>query len=149
MADELEELRTRLAARMRQLNIAPDDPRIGPLFAQVQKLMREPFMVEDGVLSVIPAAPPAPGIEDGHASPLAMANLPPGPRPLVRAYIDEQSAHAWYVHAPALSASEAGRSILQLSPASRACVAVAASLASTRTPPARRGAGGVRRGRAR
>src|ERR1700730_10036333 len=146
MADVLEELRTRLAARMRQLNIAPDDP---PLFAQLQKLMRGPFRVEDGMHSLRPAAPAAPGFEDGPASPLAMPNLPDGPRELVRAYIDEQSAHAWYVHAPALSASEAGRSILQLSPASRACVAVAASLASTRTPPARRGAGGVRRGRAR
>ena len=134
MADELEELRTRLAARMRQLNIAPDDPRIGPLFAQVQKLMRGPFRVEDGMHSLRPAAPAAPGVEDGAASPLAIANLPAGLRALVHAYIDEQSAHAWYVHAPALSASEAGRSILQLSPADRACVAVAAYLAWTSKP---------------
>jgi hypothetical protein len=57
MADELDELRARLAARMRQLNIAPDDPRIGPLFAVMKRLMRDHVIAEDRVHSPEPRSP--------------------------------------------------------------------------------------------
>jgi hypothetical protein len=120
MANEIEELRARLAARMRELNVAPDDPRITPLFAQLQKL------IQGGVFPIGPATRAAPGVEDRHPSAAGFDDLPARPREVTQGYINEQSGLPWYGRAPVLSASEAGRRVLALAPADRACVAVAA-----------------------
>jgi hypothetical protein len=125
MAGEIDQLRARLAARMRELNVAPDDARIVPLFAQARQLIREHLGLPD--------APTARAIsgEDGRTSAAVLHDLPSRLHEIAQAYIDEQSALPWYAHAPALSASEAGRKLLQLSPPDRACMAVAAYLART------------------
>ena len=125
MANDLEQRRAQLAARMRELNVAPDDPRIVLLFAQARQLIRGQLGLPD-----TPTAGATSG-EDGRTSAAVLADLPAGVGEIAQAYIDEQSALPWYAQAPALSASEAGRNVLALSPSDRACVAVAAYLAWT------------------
>src|ERR1700746_2580046 len=107
MADELEQLRVRLAARLRELNIAPDDPRIVPLFAQAQSFIRE-RVAAGGSLSPLGAvARVAFGLEDGRPSAAALEELPARLREVAQTYIQEQSRLPWYGRAPALSASDA------------------------------------------
>ena len=127
MANDLEQRRARLAARVRELNVAPDDPRIVLLFAQARQLIRGQLGLPDG-LPDTPTAGATSGA-DGRTSAAVLADLPAGVSEIAQAYIDEQSALPWYAQAPALSASEAGRNVLALSPSDRACVAVAAYLA--------------------
>jgi hypothetical protein len=125
MAEDIQQRRARLAARMRELNVTPSDPRIVSLFAHAQQLIRENLG--------LPNTPTARATsdEDGRPSAAVLADLPAGLSETAQAYIDEQSTIPWYAQAPGLSASEAGRKLLALSPSDRACVAVAAYLAWT------------------
>jgi hypothetical protein len=120
VADPIEQLQARLAARMRELNIAPDDARIVPLFAQVQKL------VESGVLPLGLGMRANSVVAHGSESAVAFPDLTTEVRQIVQAYIEEQSRLPWYGQAPALSASAAGRNLLQLEPLDRSSAAVAA-----------------------
>jgi hypothetical protein len=134
MADDLARLRDALAARMQQIGIAPDDPRVVPLFAQVQA------MLQRGPGGAANAATPAAARRDDAGGPPASASLaalPPGLQVLVEDYLrisQDQRARAAggsglsfsFMQAPALAQSEAGRALLELSPAEKAAVVVAA-----------------------
>ena len=90
MANDLEQRRARLAARMRELNVAPDDPRIVLLFAQARQLIRGQLGLPDG-LPDTPTAGATSGA-DGRTSAAVLADLPAGVSEIAQAYIDEQSA---------------------------------------------------------
>jgi hypothetical protein len=143
MADDLERLRAALAARMEQIGIAPGDPRIAALMAQAQVLMQQ--RVANAPEGVVLFAPTHAGTRDdqgGRAAAAVIEALPAHLRDLVQGYL--RSTHSgreqvtgglvgigWFMPAPVLSASEAGCRLLELGPADKACVAVAAYAAWT------------------
>ena len=133
MAAELQRLSAALAARMRELGCAPTDPRVAPLLAQVQALMRAHLasvqganvaMLAPGAQSAAPAARPM-GSES-YDLPAALAAL-------LKAYLATCPSNS-FTQAPALSQSEEGRRILDLGPADRVKVAVQAYAALTSVP---------------
>src|SRR5262249_43993271 len=134
MATDLQRLSAALAERMRELGCAPTDPRVAPLLAEVQALMREHLANVQAGSNVAMLAPGSP-----RSAPAASAEQPNGavsydlPADLVRllnAYLAICPSNG-FTQAPALSQSEEGRRILDLGPAQRAKMAVQAYAALT------------------
>ena len=113
MTEEIIRLSTVLADRMRELRADPTDPRLAPLFAQYQALMRE------HMATVTPVA-----ANDASAVEFAF-DLPAELDDLLRGYLKTCPAQA-FQQAPALTESEAGQRLLALAPADRVRMVVAA-----------------------
>lgn len=136
MANDLERLQAALAARMQALGpaAAPSDPRIAPMFEQMQQMLQSTFHQSIAAVADLIAGP------EPRAEP---TDLSPAHATLIKAYIaavhagegrpghtiPEIGGLAWYAPAKPLSASEAGRSLLALAPADKAEVATAAYVA--------------------
>jgi len=140
MADDVDRLRAAIAARMEQAGIAPGDPRVAPLLAQAQALMQQSVAnLPEGVVPFVPAHAGTRDDEGGRAAAAAIEALPPHLRDLVQGYLRAVRSSkpaglaggGWFIPAPALSASEAGRALTELGPADKASVAVAAYVAWT------------------
>jgi Domain of unknown function (DUF4132) len=140
MADDLERLRAAMAARLQQIGIAPDDPRVAPMLAQVQALMQQrAASVPEGVVPFMPAHAGTREDNGGQAAAVAIDALPAQLRALVQDYLNTVRASkpaslqggGWFIPAPALSASESGCKLVELGVADRASVAVAAYTAWT------------------
>jgi hypothetical protein len=131
MADDLERLHQALAARLQRLGIALDDPRIQTAMAQAQVLLHH------NAAAAAPSHAATRNDEGGRAAAAAIEALPSNLKEMVQDYIravrtsPERAVRgmlgsAWFTAAPALSASPAGRALLQLPAGDRARVAVAA-----------------------
>jgi hypothetical protein len=117
MMEEIARLSAALAERMRELRADPTDPRLAPLLAQYQALVRQ-HMAAKHMATATPATPTAaPAADYDFDLPAELDALP-------RSYLDSCPAQA-FVQAPALSDSEAGRRILALPPADRVRMVVA------------------------
>jgi hypothetical protein len=143
MADELARLRAAFVARMQEIGAAPNDPRLAPLMAQMHALMAQQVaaarqVAATGNVAMLHAPAHAATRDDkgGRAVAAALAALPPRLSELVQAYVQSVSggrnpaagvlgAGAFFMQAPALSDSEAGRALLELPPADKAAVMVA------------------------
>ncbi|HUL08231.1 MAG TPA: DUF4132 domain-containing protein [Candidatus Acidoferrum sp.] len=134
MATDLQRLSAALAERMRELGCAPTDPRVAPLLAQVQALMREHLAnVQAGanVAMLSPGSPrSAPAASTDHSNSAVSYDLPADLVRLLKAYLAICPSNG-FTQAPALSQSEEGRRILELGPAERAKMAVQAYAALT------------------
>ena len=79
MASEFERLSAAFAARMQELGCAPTDPRLAPMLAQVQALMRQLAAgVQGANVVAMPfgaqrTAPAAPGVEPPCDLPVDLA----------------------------------------------------------------------------
>lgn len=148
MASEFERLSAALAARMQELGCAPTDPRLAPMLAQVQALMREHFTGPQAGANVVAmplgaqrAAPAAPaGAPDVEVS----SDLPADLARLLKAYL-ATCPFGGFTQAPALSQSDEGRRILDLAPADRTKMAVHAYAALTGIPYGGADGSGLRR----
>ncbi len=136
MTDDLARLRAALAARMQQIGVALDDPRIAPLMAQMQASLQQRVAAARNVATL--AAPTEAARDDasGRAAAAALAALPARLQELVQRYVQAVHAdrnpavgslrvRAFFTKAPALADSDAGRALLQLPGADKASVAVA------------------------
>jgi hypothetical protein len=113
MMEEITRLSAALAERMRELHADPTDPRLAPLFAQYQALVRQHMATT--VTTAAKAAPAAAYDFD----------LPAEIDALLRNYLESCPAQA-FAQVPALNETEAGRGILALPPAERVRMVVAA-----------------------
>jgi hypothetical protein len=122
MMEEITRLSAALAERMRELRADPTDPRLAPLFAQYQALVRQHMATKQLATKHLATATPA----TSTAAPVADYDfdLPAELDALLRRYLDSCPTQA-FVQAPALSDSEAGRRILALPPADRVRMVVA------------------------
>ena len=111
MSNEIAGLSAAFAERMRELRTGPTDPRLAPMLAQLQALMRQ--HVAGATPAVIPLAEEY------------VVDLPVELTDLLSCYLDTCPARA-FAQAAALSESDAGRRILDLSPADRVRMVVAA-----------------------
>jgi hypothetical protein len=132
VAEDIAGLSAALAERMRELRTGPTDPRLAPMLAQLQVLMREHVAAATPVVPVSPLAE-----EYVFDLPVELAELPCG-------YLDTCPARA-FAPAAALSDSDAGRRILDLSPADRVRLVVAAYRAWTSVQWGGSRSGGLRR----
>src|SRR5262249_49737087 len=98
---------------MRELRAEPTDPRLAPLFTQLQALMRA--HVAATTAANARAAPPVNYVFD----------LPPELAARLREYLEAVPPFA-FAKGPPLSESDAGRRILELAPADRVRMAVGA-----------------------
>src|SRR5262245_3335797 len=137
--DDVERLRAALAARLQQMGIAVGDPRVAQLQAQAQALMQQQIAAGG---TIVPFAPKHAGTRDdegGRAAAAALETLPTHLQDLVQSYFHAIRSSrpagllggGWFIAVPALAASEAGRKLLNLSPADKAHVAAAAYAAWT------------------
>ena len=110
MMEEITRLSAALAERMRELRADPTDPRLAPLFAQYQALVRQH-------MATTVQATTAPTVDYDF-------DLPTELDALLRGYLNACPAQA-FGQAPALSDSETGRQILALPPAERVRMVVA------------------------
>jgi uncharacterized protein DUF4132 len=110
--EEITRLSAALAERMRELRADPTDPRVAPLFAQYQALLRQHMATT--VSTTAKAAPAAAYAFD----------LPTELDALLRGYLDSCPAQA-FAQVPALNETEAGRGILALPPVERVRMVVA------------------------
>ena len=140
MAEDLERLRAALAARLQQAGIAPGDPRVAPMLAQVQALMQQrAASMPEGVVPFMPTHAGTRDDKGGHAAAAAIEVLPAHLKALVQDYLHAVRASkpgalpggGWFLPAPALSACEAGAKLAELGAADKASVAVAAYAAWT------------------
>jgi hypothetical protein len=147
MAIDLNQLMALLATRMQQLGATPDDPRLAPLIAQAQASMQQGFarMVWNSSIGELATGAGDPGrtAEQAHVAAPVDDDLPTALSSLLQDYcrfaheeaarprtpLSMAAALAWYVNAPALSDSEAGRRLLALGPADKARVATCAYVA--------------------
>jgi hypothetical protein len=134
MATELQRLSAALAVRMQELGCAPTDPRIAPLLAEVQALMREHLanvqaganiaVMPVGTQTAVPARPTdLPKVDVSYDLPAEAARV-------LKAYL-AICPRDGFTQAPALSQSEEGRRILDLAPADKVKTAVYAYVAFT------------------
>jgi hypothetical protein len=134
MATELQRLAAALSARMQELGCAPTDPRIAPMLAQVQALMREHLAnVQAGAnIAVMPlgaqATAPARPVDLPKVD--VSYDLPAEAARLLKAYL-ATCPRDGFTQAPALSQSEEGRRILDLASADKVKTAVCAYVAFT------------------
>src|SRR5215470_17051079 len=112
MMEEITRLSAALAERMRELRADPTDPRLAPLFAQYQALLRQHMAT---TAQATATTEPAANYD---------FDLPMELDALLRSYLDSCPAQA-FMQAPALSDTEAGRQILALPPAERVRMVVA------------------------
>jgi Domain of unknown function (DUF4132) len=132
MANDQEQLRAALAARLQALGIAPDDPRVGPAFEQVQALQRGLAVVRDATGETVGSPPLRPAVSGPDES-----ALPERLRALLDAYLaavhraaeakrpnQPAQMRAITLEAPALSSTEAGGAMIALTPADRMLIAV-------------------------
>jgi hypothetical protein len=113
MMEEITRLSAALAERMRELRADPTDPRLAPLFAQYQALVRQ------HMATVMPAIASSGPVTD------YTFDLPAELDGLLRDYLKTCPTQA-FQQTPALNESDAGRRILALPAAERAKMAVAA-----------------------
>src|SRR5215470_6854410 len=104
MMEEITRLSAALAERMRELRADPTDPRLAPLFAQYQALVRQH-------MATTVQATTALTVDYDF-------DLPTELDALLRGYLNACPAQA-FGQAPALSDSETGRQILALPPVER------------------------------
>lgn len=111
MNADVARLSAALAERMRELGVAPTDPRIAPLVSELQAAMRAPVAASAASHST-PTVACALELPDALAAPVRryLADCPPQP----------------FQQPPALNASDSGRSILALPPTDRVRIVVAA-----------------------
>jgi Domain of unknown function (DUF4132) len=136
MENDFEQLSLTFAARMRELGVGPADPRVAPLVAQLQALMRErmaqatagagAIMRQAHIGNAVPIAPSVPEPEFSFDLPAALADL-------LRDYLKTCPPRP-FVQAPALAQSDAGRRMLGLEAADRVRIARAAYDAWTSEP---------------
>jgi hypothetical protein len=112
VSNDIAGLSAALAQRMRELQTGPTDARLAPLLAQLQALMRQ------HVAAAMPAAPVVPVAQE------YVIDLPKELSDLLSCYLDPCAVSA-FAQAAALSDSDAGRRILELSPADRVRMVVA------------------------
>jgi hypothetical protein len=113
MMEEITRLSAALAERMRELRADPTDPRLAPLFAQYQALVRQHMAtVRPAIATSVPATEYA-------------FDLPAELDELLRDYLKSCPPQA-FQQAPPLNESDAGRRILALPADERARMAVAA-----------------------
>jgi hypothetical protein len=132
MADDIMALSAEFAARMRELRAGPHDPRLAPLLAQMQALIREQA-------ATAATAWPAHMPKTDYVFDLS-AELDA----LLRAYLDTCPPQV-FVQAPALSESDAGRRIADLAAADKVRMVVAAYEAFTTASSGGSKGGGLRR----
>jgi hypothetical protein len=132
VATELQRLSAALAERMRELGCAPTDPRVAPLLAEVQALMREHLASVQAGANVALLAPGARSAAPAAAAAVSY-DLPAELATLLKAHLATCPSNG-FTQAPALSQSEEGRRLLELGPADRAKVAVQAYAALTSVP---------------
>jgi len=148
MATELQRLSAALSARLQELGCAPTDPRVAPMLARVQALMREHFAGLQGAGNV--AVLPLGGQSAASAAPADVSNgavsydLPADLARLLKAYLATCPQNS-FSQAPALSQSEEGRRILDLGSADKAEMAVQAYAALTSECYGGRDGSGLRR----
>jgi hypothetical protein len=111
VSNEIAGLSAAFAERMRELRTGPTDPRLAPMLAQLQALMRQ--HVAGATPAVIPLAEEY------------VVDLPVELTDLLSCYLGTCPARA-FAQAATLSESDAGRRILDLSPADRVRMVVAA-----------------------
>src|SRR5262245_33281199 len=125
MADDIERLRAAITARLQQLGIAPGDPRIAQLQAQAQALLQQHVAnAGDKVVQFAPTHAATRDNEGGRAAAAALETLPAQLQDLVQSYFQAVRSSrpagllggGWFIAAPTLAASEAGRKLLELSP---------------------------------
>src|SRR4051812_19563280 len=109
--EEITRLSAALAERMRELRADPTDPRLAPLFARYQALLRQHMAT-----TVATATQAAPAAEYAF-------DLPAELDALLRNYLDSCPAQA-FAQVPALNETDAGRGILALPPVDRARMVV-------------------------
>jgi uncharacterized protein DUF4132 len=135
MSEDIQRLQAEIAAQMRQLGAPANDPRLAPMLAQLQALLRQHVASAgaNGRLAVLPTG--AQDQDAGEAAPTRklLSNLPPPIEEPAREYIRSARAHAihMFAQAPALSDSDAGRRLLELGMADKAHLAVQAYVAWT------------------
>jgi hypothetical protein len=148
MATELQRLSAEFSARMRELGCAPTDPRLAPMLAQVQALMRQ-HLADLQTETNIVAMP----LGDRTVAPVGLADLPKieatsdlpaAAAGLLKAYL-AICPRDGFTQAPALSQSEEGRRILDLAAADKARMAVCAYAAFTSERFGGRDGSGLRR----
>ncbi len=150
MTEEIQRLQAQIAARMRELGAAVNDPRLAPMLGQLQALLRQHVAntVMNGRLGMLPAGTQAeaPVGKDG-TSKVLLANLPPPLQGPVHDYLTVARAHSlgWTTQAPALSESDEGRRLTELGAADKAVVAVRAYVAWTSERYGGRDGAGLRR----
>src|SRR5262245_30769796 len=123
MADDLERLRAAMAARLQQIGMAPDDPRVAPMLAQVQALMQQrAASMPEGVVPFAPTHAGTRSDEGGRAAAAVIETLPAHLRDLVQSYSASVRSGrervtgglagvGWFFPVPALSSSEEGRKL--------------------------------------
>src|SRR5262249_44916356 len=113
MMEEITRLSAALAERMRELRADPTDPRLAPMFAQYQALLRQ------HMATLRPAiAPSVPATEYAFDLPAELEGL-------LREYLKTCPTQA-FQQTPSLNESDAGRRIRALPGTERARMAVAA-----------------------
>jgi hypothetical protein len=118
MAEEITRLSAILAERMRELRADPKDPRLAPLFSQMQALLRAQVSAAARGHNPETAAAKSAYDETGYGLPAAQADL-------LRGYLASCPSHS-FAQAPALSESDAGRALLALASADKVRMVVAA-----------------------
>jgi hypothetical protein len=134
MADDLARLRAAFAARVQQIGLELDDPRIAPLMARMQASLQQRVATAGNVATFADRIHARDG---AGAQPVAgaLAELPARLQELVERYVQAVYAdhkpgigallNGAFKKAPALADSDAGRALLQLPPADKAVVAIA------------------------
>ncbi len=128
MANDFEQLSSAFAARIRELGVGPADPRVAPLVAQLQALMRERIAQATagaGVVMRQPSIGEAVPVATGVPEPECSFDLPAALADLLRDYLKTCPPRP-FVQVPALAQSDAGRRMLSLEAADRVRIARAA-----------------------
>src|SRR5262249_27797899 len=118
MMEEITRLSAALAERMRELRADPTDPRLAPLFAQYQALVRQPMATQHMATLKPMIATSAPATEYAFDLPAELDGL-------LRDYLKTCPTQA-FQQTPPLNDSDAGRRILALPATERTRMAVAA-----------------------
>jgi hypothetical protein len=132
MSEEIQRLQAEIAAQMKQLGAAANDPRLAPMLQQLGALMRQ-HMANSGANGRLALLQP--GAQEGEDGPSAklLSSLPSHLQEPVREYVRFARGRAvhMFAQAPALSESEGGKRLLELGATDKAMVAVQAYVAWT------------------
>ena len=134
MSEEIQRLQAQIATQMKQLGAAANDPRLAPMLAQLQALLRQHMANAgaNGRLAVLAAMArrERPATTDRRRSFFRICRLPSRTRRANTSARARPAIHM-FTQAPALSDSDAGRRLLELGTADRAHLAVQAYVAWT------------------